>query len=252
VIPISSSINGVDYEIYLQGSSLAGDRSARPLVFTLDADYQFPIVASHVRHLAERGQAPDAVVASIAYAGPRNHEHYRFNRSRDDTPVRGTSGYGAAADAATGGGEAFSKVIANELLPAIAAECGPLSDLRLFIGHSFGGLFGAWICGERPELFNRFVLVSPSLWFGDRYVPKRAADPKRYRPDSAMRMFIGVGALEEQPQNGRPMVSDAEAFASTLREIAGARAEVECRVFAGETHASIFPAAFSAGLRAVL
>lgn len=252
VIPITSAINGVAYELFVSAPASPSDGAPRPLVLTLDADYQFPIVASHTRHLAERGQAPHAVIASIAYAGPRDRARYQLNRSRDYTPLHSSGGYSAAADAATGGGVKFAAVIESEILPAITAACGPLSDIRVFVGHSFGGLFGAWICGERPTLFNRYVLVSPSLWFGDYYVPMRAADKKLYQPREGTRLFVGVGALEEQPENGRPMVSDARRFADLLLEHWKERADVRFQIFADETHASIFPAAFSTGLRTVL
>ena len=60
------------------------------------------------------------------------------------------------------------------------------------------------------------------------------------------KLFLGVGSLE---QTGHDMVGAATTLAALLQGRGDPNLAVESRVFADETHASIFPVAFSSGVR---
>lgn len=52
VIPLTSDINGVDYELYVKlPRSYETSTEEYPLLVTLDADYQFAVAANHIDHL---------------------------------------------------------------------------------------------------------------------------------------------------------------------------------------------------------
>jgi predicted alpha/beta superfamily hydrolase len=253
VIPMTSRVNGVNYLLYVREPvGYAGSTKRYPLIVTLDADYSFSICANHLEHLAARmNQGPEAVLVSIAIAGVYpDLDRYHLERTRDYTPI-------FAAEAETnsrfqhvsGGGEAFQRVIADEILPLIDARYRTDPSDRTLVGHSLGGLFACWTLQTRPDLFNRLLAVSPSLWYADKWIFDREKSLATTRLPRETRIYLGVGSWEEQPENHGFMVSECMAFASLLAARRDPNLLVGQRVFEDETHASIFPAAFSTGIR---
>jgi len=50
--------------------------------------------------------------------------------------------------------------VVDELQPLIADRY-PVGPSSTYVGHSFGGLFGAFTLLERPQTFDRYMLASP-------------------------------------------------------------------------------------------
>lgn len=252
IVRFTSKINNVNYAIYLWTPNVASHEPL-PLVLTFDADYQFAIVANQLEHLADRGQIPPVALASIGYTGQYpSRGLYQLNRTRDYTPVYSRDGhYSPEAQTVSGGGPAFVRVINDEIMPIVEMHHPIDGARRTIVGHSYGGLFGAWLLCTRPAIFSRYLLVSPSLWYAEGMALNlaRESGPPMPRPT---RLFVGVGAEEEQPANNRRMVSQALQFTERLASRRDPQLDTAYRVFEGENHASIFPAAFSAGIRRLL
>lgn len=255
VLPMRSAINGVDYVLYIRAPAPAPDAAGdgpMPVIVTLDADYSFPLCAVHLEHLANRAaQGPRAILVSVAYPGNgEDPAGYRRNRSRDYTPVFvAEGGYGPEYQKASGGAPAFLRVLTEEILPLIAGRYRADDQDVTLVGHSFGGLFAAWVLETRPDAFARYLMVSPSLWYGDRHVPGLEAAGPHKPLARKTRVYLGVGALEEQPGSANHMVANLTAYAAALAARSDPNLMVRHRVFEDETHASIFPACFSTGIR---
>ena len=250
VIPFTSKINGVDYELYVKlPDSYQGSDEKYPLLVTLDADYQFAVASNHIQHLAQRGQAPEMIIVSIGYAyDPSDKDAYRLNRTRDYTPAKAMEGgYGPDYQKVSGGGPVFANVIAKEILPLIETRYRADSSDRVYVGHSYGGLFGSYLLLSHPEIFNRYILVSPSLWFNDKMMLAAAKDAEPFARKT--NVYMGVGSWEEQPERSYAMVSDLVAFSDALAAHDDPNLIMETRVFDDETHASIYPAVLSTGIR---
>jgi len=253
VIPLSSRINGVNYLLYVR-LPVGYESSARryPLVLTLDADYSFSICANHLEHLAaRRNQAPDAILVSIAIAGVYpDLDRYHLERTRDYSPIYvAEAGPNTRFQSVSGGGPAFHRVIGEEVLPLMDQRYRTDPSERTLVGHSLGGLFACWTLQTQPEMFNRFLAVSPSLWYANKWIFDRERELATTRMPRETRIYMAVGSWEEQPENNGYMVSECESFAQLLEGRGDPNLLVEQRTFEDETHASIFPAAFSTGIR---
>lgn len=250
---LTSQINGVSYSLYVRTPlSYATSDRRYPVIVTLDADYSFAIAANHLEHLADRmNQAPEAILVSVAYPGVYpDADRYRAERTRDYTPIFWPDGgYGPKYQAASGGGPKFLRMLAEEALPLIDRLFRTDPDDRTLVGHSYGGLFGGWVLRTSPQLFSRYLLVSPSLWYADKLMLKTDQDGQRAPFTRKTRVYLGVGSWEEQPDRGGYMVSQLEQFAGQLTALNDPNLIVKHRVFEDETHASIFPACFSTGIR---
>ena len=250
VISLTSDINGVDYELYVKlPDSYSEGKDAYPLLVTLDADYQFAVASNHVQHLWQRGQAPEMIIVSIGYAyDPQDKDAYRLNRTRDYAPAHAMDGgYGPEDQKVSGGGPAFAKVIADEILPLVEERYRVDASDRVYVGHSYGGLFGAYFLLSHNDIFNRYILVSPSLWFNDKVMLAEARNAEPFKRKTYV--YMGVGSWEEQPERSYAMVSDLKAFAAALEARNDPNLVMEARVFDDETHASIYPAVLSTGVR---
>jgi uncharacterized protein len=228
---VTAKSNGVAYKLYVSLPRDYGQSRQRyPVIYTLDADYSFAVARNVVEHLADRDHLRWAIVIGIAYDGP---EQYRINRTRDYTPTHTLEGgYGPEYQKHSGGGPKFRQFLGEELIPMIDRTYRTTTE-RTLVGHSYGGLFSTWTM-LTTDLFTGYVIVSPSLWYDDSFLFGLKGTPKA-------RAYVAAGSIENPV-----MARDARKLASRL----GPGHKVE--VLDDETHNSIFPSAFSRGIRFVM
>jgi predicted alpha/beta superfamily hydrolase len=244
---VSSQAVGQRYKLYVSLPQDYADTSQRfPVVFLLDADYSFALAHNIVEHLSDRNDLGQLVIVGIAYAGPLR---YRLNRTRDYTPTYvPTGGYGPAYQQVSGGGPAFRRFLKTELIPFIEKTYRVRHD-RTLVGHSYGGLFASWVAFTDPELFQRYIIVSPSLWYDDHLMLQVEQTYAGHRRRLPARIFFIVGAREVNRQ--RDMVSDLRRFVAQVEGHDYEGLQLRWRVLPEDTHDSIFPAGLGLGLRYV-
>lgn len=252
-IPLHSQVNDIRYKLYVRTpASYQSEENPLPIIVTLDADYSFVIAANHLEHLADRlDQGPKAILVSVAYDGVYpDVTRYRMERSRDYTPFFfPTGGYGPEYQARSGGGPAFLRVLTEEVLPLVRSRYRADQIDATIVGHSYGGLFAAWTLQNHPEAFQRYLMVSPSLWYADLALLAAERNLQRTRLARTTYVYAAAGALEAPPQIENDMAGQVATFADMLRDRGDPNLRVGSRIFEDETHASIFPAAFSTGIR---
>lgn len=238
---VEAKANGVRYKLYVSlPRGYEEGKERYPVIYLLDADYSFAIARNVVEHLADRDHLRWAIVVGIAYAG---EDAYRLNRTRDYTPkFAPAGGYGPQYQKHSGGGPKFRTFLKDELLPFVDGRWRTTAE-RVLVGHSYGGLFASWNLLSLPRLFDGYIIVSPSLWYDDRWLLRQAV-PKTL---PAARVYLTVGALES---DGRAMQNDLHRLARILSGRPGIAVRHE--VLPDETHNSVFPSAFSRGIRFVL
>ena len=233
---VKAKSNGVAYKLYV---SLPRDyeksQERYPVIYTLDADYSFAVARNVVEHLADRDHLRWAIVVGIGYDGYADNQMqpYRINRTRDYTPTHTLEGgYGPEFQKHSGGGPKFRQFLGEELIPLIDRTYRTTNE-RTLAGHSYGGLFSTWTM-LTTDLFTGYVIVSPSLWYDDSFIFGVKGTPKA-------RAYITAGAIENSV-----MARDARRLGSRL----GPGHKIE--ILEDETHNSIFPSAFSRGIRFVM
>ncbi len=111
-------------------------------------------------------------------------------RARDLTPSP------TAMFEQSGGADAFVSFIGTELMAWVDDRHPGEFTQSTYFGHSLGGLFGTYVLLERPDLFDRFILSSPSLWWDDEIAFGLEADRAAASDDLAASAVFGIGALE--------------------------------------------------------
>lgn len=124
----------------------------------------FPHIANTVDGLIRSGE-----LAPMLVVGIENTE-----RRRDLTPASTTEDdlqYAPAGD----GAAAFRSFIETELIPEIDRRYRTTGE-RAIVGESFAGLFVMDTFFRRPDLFQRYVAMDPSLWWDDHALVRQAEE----------------------------------------------------------------------------
>jgi len=209
-----------------------------PVVYVLDAEYNFGCVAYIARRLIKNKDIPKVLLAGIAY--DTTYEDFYDKRSRDLTPLSKIHGY------KTGGAKSFTLFIQNELIPFIDKNYRTIPGDRTIVGHSFGGLYCSYVLFQHPDLFNRYIIVSPSLWYSDRVVFEYEEKFSIEHQDLAASIYLAAGGDESLQVR-----DNTQMFGNKLRERGYPNLHLKASIVEGENHRSLFPYAFTRGIRFV-
>src|SRR4051812_7392459 len=143
--------------IYLPEGYNKNDTTKYPVVYLLDgsADEDFiHIVGLYQFNSFEWiNRVPKSIIVGIATIDRRRDFTY------PTTIVADKKRYPS-----TGHSEKFINFIQNELQPYIEKHYRTDSS-KTIIGQSLGGLLATEMLLKRPTLFNKYIIVSPSLWW---------------------------------------------------------------------------------------
>ncbi len=244
VTTLHSSAVGRDYRIYvaLPLSYSKNTTETYPVVYLLDGDLLFVTLTEPTRVLQAVKELPELIIVGIGYGMPWDDtgEAKRL-REIDFTPSV-TPDWGAGQ---------FLRFIQDDLFSYIDANYRTDPMDRTIAGVSLGGLFSLYVLFEAPETFNRYIAVSPGLWWNDGIIFEFEEEFADEHTDLPVKLFLAVGGLEEQQYPGSRMVSNLEKFHKRVADRNYAGLEMEMVVMEDETHHSVFPGAFSKGLRSV-
>ncbi len=240
-----------EYELYIQlPRDYASSTRSYPVVFLQDTGFSFPIASGVVRLMG--GQDIDApILVGISYSKGTSPE---ISRTRDFTPTHAPDEQGAHSfEAQQSSGQAldYIRFMAEGVLPLVSEKYRVDADRKIFVGHSFGGLLGAYILLVNPELFDHYILSSPSLWYDDLAIFKLE---ERYAEDHQSMnatVFLYIGG-EERKSKRSDMVQDVLKFERALVSRNYSGLKVSASVLEGATHYSAFPSLLPDALKKAL
>ena len=141
----------------------------------------------------------------------------------------------------TGHSDKFINFLEKELKPYIESQI-KISDTYLF-GQSLGGLLATEILLKKPELFNNYFIISPSLWWDDESLLKEANQLLSKIPDTKKFVYVSVGKGEH-----KVMVKDAEDLYDILKKSNKKNWRVEYKMMETDNHATILHRSLYEGL----
>ena len=229
-----------------------------PVVFVTDADYAFPVLRSLVWRLNDHGHGlEEAVIVGLSYAVGETPE---YSHRRDYTPTP-NGDKDAVSDmpgrpVIYGGAEAYRQFIEDEVFPLVAQHYRVDMRRKIYMGFSYGGLFGAYCLLTEPTMFEHYVLGSPSLWFDHKVMLARAQSYAQTHQDLSADVYIAVGGYEtlkpqshdRHYQHSDDLVRDAQAFVEILTSRHDLGLKMRVQVFDGEDHQTMAPIVFTHGL----
>ncbi|MGB5549769.1 MAG: alpha/beta hydrolase-fold protein [Thermoanaerobaculia bacterium] len=207
-----------------------------PVLYLLDGNWHFPVVASQVRYLSECG-ASDIIVPELIVVGIENTD-----RDRDFTPTH-VPEYKGMEFPTSGEAAAFLQFLTRELIPFID-ETYRTEDHRVLGGWSFGGLFTIYTMMQTPELFDAYLGISPSIWWEEELLLSESPPGPLEHP---IRLMMTIGSEEE----GGWTHTAATKFAKQLEERPVEGLEVTFIEIEGAGHNQSLPLAYYRAIRAL-
>lgn len=229
-----------------------------PTLFFTDAPQSTALIAGMAQRLTAGGRGLEpAILVGLGYA---DGDTGQYSRRRDYTPTP-HGDIDAASDmpgrrVAYGEAEAYRRHLETVVLPELERRFPIDPARRIYLGHSYGGLFGTHILFTSPTLFSHYILVSPSLWYDRKLMLARERGYASLNRDLPARVLMIVGGLETVPDpDSEPfgealnaMVEDQAAFVAALQSRGYPSLSVENVVLPGETHGSVYVPAVRLGL----
>lgn len=149
----------------------------------------------------------------------------------------------------SGGADQFIGFLAKELQPYIAKNYRVQSD-RTLIGQSLGGLLATRVLMTQPALFNRYIIISPSLWWNDGSLLRETPRALKEALKTPIDIYIGVGkegVYASTPTTPHVMEVDANVLADQIRSCQNKKVQVFFDYLPQEDHSSTsVPALFNA------
>lgn len=251
-----SKINNREYSVLVSlPPGYTQDATTRfPVIYLTDANWVFATTAQTHFLLSFGNMVPAALIVGIVRAGVEEDRRpgntVGAERFLDLTPTRVAEEERSRSkeyqrEVGTGGAAAFLRVVREELIPDVERRYRTNGD-RTFIGYSLGGLFGIYTLFHQPEIFQRMILVSPSVFWDGNVVYKYEEAYASAHQSLPVRLFMSMGEGENDTMIG-PMRRLENAMRSRRYE----GLQISTRIFTGERHLSTFPVAVTRGLRTV-
>lgn len=226
--------------IYLPETYKASDTIHYPVIYLLDggADEDFIHTVGLVQYntFSWIDRIPQSIVVGIANTDRKRD--FTFPTSVDEDKKRFPT---------TGGSQNFMDFIEKELQPFIRSQYKGNSQSTI-IGQSLGGLLATEILLKRPNLFDNYIIISPSYWWNDGSLLKQDSVVFGENFNAPTKVYLGVGKEGLAPTK-TPHVMEVEAniMSEKLKQSKSKNLKVYFDYMPEEDHAtSSHPALFNA------
>lgn len=194
------SAAGTPYRLVVATPPDPAPAKGYPVIYVVDGNAWTALVSEIIRvnlGLGVQSRVEPAVVVGIGY--PVKGAYDLKRRKLDFTSfVPAGDRDSEVGDGQIGGDLALMDFIDTVVKPVIETRFKIDRGRQTLLGHSMGGLFALSTMLNRPQSFQTYVALSPSLWWNHDALLSRAkhalADPRALR---TLRVFLSVGELEE-------------------------------------------------------
>ncbi len=212
-------------DVYIWMPDAESATAARyPVLIFPDAEEtgQFRAALANVQFLIDRRLIPPMIVAGVPYLKNRMHEL--------SPPATGST---AKNYPNAGGADQTLQFMIDELLPWIDAHY-PTSPVRLFAGHSLGGLLALYAMDKRPDVFRVVIAMSPAVYWNDGTFANEVAH--RLAADTVRPRTLFVMSGGQEPFIDQPTTAFAAHLTALLDSVKPNRLRFERREYPEDAH----------------
>lgn len=149
----------------------------------------------------------------------------------------------------TGHSDKFISFLEKELQPYIQKKYKTNSS-KTIIGESLGGLLASEILFTKPALFDKYIIISPSIWWDNGSLLNLKSDGFIKSISTKTDIYIGVGKEGLTPTKiPRVMEVDANLLADKIKRAGNENVKVYFDYLPEEDHATIMHQAVFNALR---
>lgn len=210
-----------------------------PLMILTDAHMDIGIAKTTFDFLTFGREIKEVILIGIGYPPSSTLDSFK-KRFRDMTPSH-VEGYDPSGSA-----DKFVSFIKNELFPFLESNYRVDMTDRCYFGVSLGGLLGGHILIEYPELFNHYIIGSPSYWWDNKEIVKRISSKTIIMSDSVKTVYTYIGSNE-----GSGMINPWTEYNNLIMNKLNKNVKFHSQIYQDETHMSASLAAFSTAIKFV-
>ncbi len=159
------------------------DKDPISVMYLLDGDGHFHHTSGIVSYLQDRRRIPNMMIVAIPNTG---------NRTRDLTPKIELDEETRNNMPSAGGADNMLEFISSELIPHINKNYNT-NDYKLLVGHSLGGLFAVYTLLTKPELFDSYIAISPSMQWDKQNLYLKAQEFFNGEPELDAYFYMTMG-----------------------------------------------------------
>ena len=218
--------------IYLPDGYSPTDTLRYPVIYLLDgsADEDFIHIVGLIQYnnFPWIKRVPKSIVVGIANVDRRRDFTYPTTIEADKKHFP-----------TTGHSDKFIAFIVSELQPFIDRKY-KTTAAKTIIGQSLGGLLATEILLKQPRLFDKYIIVSPSLWWDNGSLLNQSSALLESDYTSETAVYIGVG--KEGLTSGDPprvMEVDANMLADKIKSTKSKSVTVYFDYLPQEDHATV-------------
>jgi hypothetical protein len=261
---ITATANNIQYKLFIslpEGYHSKGHHSYResyPVLYLLDPDVEFGLAENIARTMINYDNIEPFIIVGIGYQdqdlstmdSKTFWDKWTQNRARDYIPIQVSTGKEdfeggdheyKGLSSHTGGSEKFKDFIEKELIPYIDSSYRT-SNERTLSGHSQGGLFATWMMLNHPSVFEKYIILGPSLWVEKGQMIKQA---NKLQSSAKITAYFAVGSKEHDAN--RSMVDEVKLFYSDLPKSKNFKSKLE--IIDDQNHVSMVPASLTKGFK---
>lgn len=187
VATIHSENTGDDYVLQIKTPQCYNDTTAYTIVYVADGLIGTGKYILGMDSSWAAATPSNCIIVTIGHTG-----NWEMKRRRDFIP----SDTENSRDENFSHADKFYSFLKSELIPFVDKKF-PKQKSRVFIGHSFSGLFCLYAALKNEHLFDQFFAISPSAWANDRELLKIEKEFLNKHEDFNSTIHIYAGSLEE-------------------------------------------------------
>lgn len=234
IVELQSKILGEKriLNIYLPENYDPKDKVKYPVIYLLDgsADEDFIHISGLVQYNSFEwiNILPKSIVVGIATIDRRRDFTFP-TEIKTDLKKYPTSGHS----------DLFISFLENELQPFIEKQFKTTSS-KTIIGQSLGGLLETEILLKKPTLFNKYIIISPSIWWNNGSILNQKSEVLEERFKQPTEIYIAVGKEGLTPTEiPRVMEVDANLLAEKIASSKSKSVKLIFDYLPEEDHATI-------------
>ncbi len=194
------SAAGAPYRVVVAMPAGPAPAKGYPVIYVVDGNAWTSLVSEIIRvniGLGVQSRVEPAVVIGIGY--PAESAYDLTRRKLDFTsPVPPGHPDPEIGDGPIGGDVALMDFIDTVVKPVVEARFHIDRGRQTLLGHSMGGLFTLSTMLHRPQSFQTYVALSPSIWWNHNAILEQARQAvAKLARTQKLRVFLSVGDLEQ-------------------------------------------------------
>jgi predicted alpha/beta superfamily hydrolase len=217
--------------IYLPPGYSEKDTLKYPVIYLLDGgideDFIHTVGLVQFDNFSWVNRLPESIVVGIVNVDRRRDFTYPTSIKKD-----------IESYPTTGHSETFISFIEQELQPFINSQF-KTSSSKTIIGQSLGGLLACEILLHKPNLFDHYIIISPSLWWDDGSLLRQSMKlPSNIYKEISIYIVVGKEGLTpgDAPHI---MEADANLFAEKIKQLKNPLLHTQFDYLSAEDHATI-------------